>query len=122
MAVDHDGFRVAGLDWGGSGTPLVLLHPNGFCAGFFDPLARRLAAGGRFRPVGVDLRGHGASDKPPPPDPYRYELMAADVAALLDALGIDDVVVVGGSLGGGVAIHLDHLQPARLRRMMLCEA
>ena len=120
FAVDHDGLCVAGLDWGGAGTPLLFLHPNGFCAGLFDPVARRLTD--RFRAVGVDIRGHGASDKPPPPEPYRYELMAADVAAVLDALGLDDVAVVGGSLGGGVAIHLDRLQPGRLRRMMLCEA
>ncbi len=120
VAVDHDGLRISALDWGGDGPPLLLLHPNGFCAGFFDPLARRLTS--RFRPVGVDLRGHGASDKPPPPEPYRTELMAADVIAVLDALGLDEVAAVGGSLGGGVAIHLDRLQPGRLRRLMLCEA
>jgi len=122
VAVEHDGLRIAGLDWGGRGTPLLLLHPNGFNAGFFDPVARKLAAGGQFRPVGIDLRGHGASDKPPPPGPYRYELMAADVAAILDALGLADVVVAGGSLGGGVAIHLDRLRPGLLRKLMLCEA
>jgi pimeloyl-ACP methyl ester carboxylesterase len=122
VEVEHDGLRIAALDWGGGDAPLLLLHPNGFNAGFFDPVARRLAGGGRFRPVGIDLRGHGGSDKPPPPDPYRYELMAADVAAVLDALGLEDVAVVGGSLGGGVAVHLDRLHPGRLRRLMLCEA
>jgi pimeloyl-ACP methyl ester carboxylesterase len=122
VAVDHDDLRIRALDWAGGGTPLLLLHPNGFCGGFFDPVARRLAATGHFRPVGVDLRGHGGSDKPPPPEPYRYELMAADVVAVLDALGLDEVAVVGGSLGGGVAIHLDRLQPGRLRGLMLCEA
>lgn len=121
LSVDHDGLRVAALDWGGAGVPVLLLHPNGFCAGFFDPIARRLAESAGVRPVGVDLRGHGASDAPPPPDPYRYERMAADVAAVLDLLGLDPVAVVGGSLGGGVAIHLDRLQPGRIRRLMLCE-
>lgn len=98
FAVDHAGLRLAGLDWGGDGAPLVLLHPNGFCAGLFDPIARLLAARGTFRPVGVDLRGHGASHKPAPPEPYRYDLMAADVAAVLDRFGFDEVVAVGGSL------------------------
>ena len=60
--VEHDGLRIAALDWGGDGEPLVLLHPNGFCAGFFDPLARRLSD--TFRPIGVDLRGHGGTDAP----------------------------------------------------------
>ena len=99
----------------------MLLHPNGFCAGLFDPIARRLAAAGTFRPFGVDLRGHGATDKPAPPDPYHYEGMAADVIAVLDALALEDVDIVGGSLGGGVAIHIDKQQPGRARRLVLCE-
>jgi pimeloyl-ACP methyl ester carboxylesterase len=121
--VVHDGLRIAVLDWGGASgaRPLILLHPNGFCAGLFDPIARRLAAGGAFRPVGVDLRGHGGTDKPEPPDPYHYERMAGDVIAVLDDLGFDDVDIVGGSLGGGVAVHVDRTQPGRARRLMLCE-
>jgi pimeloyl-ACP methyl ester carboxylesterase len=119
----HDGLRIAVLDWGGASgaRPLVLLHPNGFCAGLFDPIARRLAAGGAFRPIGVDLRGHGGTDKPEPPDPYHYEGMAGDVIAVVDQLGFDDVDIVGGSLGGGVAIHIDKTQPGRARRLLLCE-
>ena len=121
--VENDGLRIAALDWGGApgARPLLLLHPNGFCAGFFDPIARRLAAGGAFHPVGVDLRGHGDTDKPEPPDPYVYPGMAGDVAAVADACGFDTVDVVGNSLGGGVAVHLDRLEPGRARRLMLCE-
>ena len=62
--VVRDGLRIAFLDWGVGrfdADPLVVLHPNGFCAGFFDPLARRI--GDQFRVVGVDLRGHGSSDR-----------------------------------------------------------
>lgn len=123
LHVVHDGLRLAVLDWGGAAgaRPLILLHPNGFCAGLFDPIARRLAGAGAFRPIGVDLRGHGGTDKPEPPEPYHYEGMAADVIAVADALGFDDVDIVGGSLGGGVAIHVDRLQPGRARRLMLCE-
>jgi len=47
--------------------------------------------------------------------------MAGDVIAVLDALGFEDVDIVGGSLGGGVAIHVDRRQPGRARRLMLCE-
>jgi pimeloyl-ACP methyl ester carboxylesterase len=121
--IEHDGLRIAVLDWGGASgaRPLVLLHPNGFCAGLFDPIARRLAAGGAFRAIGVDLRGHGGTDKPEPPEPYHYEGMAGDVIAVLDALGFDDIDIAGGSLGGGVAIHVDRFQPGRARRLMLCE-
>jgi pimeloyl-ACP methyl ester carboxylesterase len=123
FAVDHDGLRIAGLDWGGASgaRPVVLLHPNGFCAGLYDPIARRLAVSGAYRPIGVDLRGHGGTDKPEPPGPYHYDGMAGDVVAVLDAFGFDEVHIVGGSLGGGVAIHVDRLQPGRARRLLLCE-
>ena len=123
LHVVHDGLRIAVLDWGGAAgaRPCVLLHPNGFCAGLFDPIARRLSENGAYRPVGIDLRGHGGTDKPEPPEPYHYEGMAGDVLAVLDELGFDDVDIVGGSLGGGVAIHLDRLQPGRARRLLLCE-
>ncbi len=120
LTVEHDGVSIAALDWGGEGEPLLLLHPNGFCAGFFDPLARRLRD--RFRPIGVDLRGHGATDAREDRDWYRYDYMAADVAAVLDALGVDEFVALGESLGGGVAVFADRLCAPRLRRVMLCEA
>jgi pimeloyl-ACP methyl ester carboxylesterase len=112
IAIEHDGLRIAALDWGGDGEPLLLLHPNGFCAGLFDPMARALRD--TFRPIGVDLRAHGGTDEPPAVDGYAYEHMARDVLAVLDALG--------ESLGGGVAVVLDRVRPGFVRRLVLCEA
>jgi len=121
LTVEHDGLRVAALDWGGDGEPLVLLHPNGFCAGFFDPLARRLRD--TYRPIGIDLRGHGGTDVPPrPPEDYAFDRMAADVLAVLDRLNVDRWSTVGESLGGGVALMLDAARPGATRRLLLCEA
>jgi len=119
FAVQRDGLTIAGLDWGGDGPPLLYLHPNGFCAGFFHPLARRLTD--TFRPVGVDLRAHGGSDEPPDPAGYAYRELATDVLVALDHLGLDEVHVVGQSLGGGVAVIIDELAPGRIRRALLCE-
>lgn len=100
---------------------MLLLHPNGFPAGVFDPIARRLTDA--FRPIGVDLRGHGGTDVPPnPPGDYAYARMAADVLAVLDHLGVREFVALGESLGGGVCTHVDELRPAAMRRLMLCEA
>jgi pimeloyl-ACP methyl ester carboxylesterase len=118
--VEHDGLRHAVLDWGGTGEPLVLLHPNGLCAGFFDPLATRLTD--THRVLGVDLRGHGGSDPPPTRAGLRYGAMAADVLAVLDAFGIGECAVVGESLGGGVACVVDELRPGAIRRLVCCEA
>jgi pimeloyl-ACP methyl ester carboxylesterase len=121
LVVEHDGLRIAALDWGGDGEPLLLLHPNGFCAGLFDPLARRLRDA--YRPIGVDLRAHGGTDVPPDPaNDYRFALMAADVLAVLDTLGVERVVALGESLGGGVAVLVDAARPGAIRRLLLCEA
>jgi pimeloyl-ACP methyl ester carboxylesterase len=118
-SVEHDGFTIGALDWGGDGPPLVLLHPNGFCAGVFDPLARALVD--EHRVVGVDLRGHGTSDAPTRFDDCGFVAAAGDVVAMLDHLGLDDVVLLGESLGGGTGILVDRLQPGRVRTLLLCE-
>jgi pimeloyl-ACP methyl ester carboxylesterase len=117
--VHHDGLRIAALDWGGDGEPLLLLHPTGFCAGFFDPLARRLRD--RFRPIGVDLRGHGATDAPDATHAFAYTLMADDVLAVLDHLGVEQWATIGESGGGGVAVLVDQARPDATRAMFLCE-
>jgi pimeloyl-ACP methyl ester carboxylesterase len=119
VAVQRDGLRIAALDWGGDGAPLVLLHPNGFCAGLFEPLALRLRDA--FRPVAVDLPGHGGTGTPASRDGFGFADMAADVLAVLDHLEIDDAVALGQSLGGGVATLVDALRPGVLRRILLCE-
>ena len=118
--VAHGGFETAWLDWGGVGPSLVLLHPNGFCAGMYDPLARRLTD--RFRVVGVDLRGHGASTVVTDELRLGNDAMAGDVLAVLDHLGMDRCRVLGVSLGGGVAIEVAVAAPDRVEALLLCEA
>jgi len=119
IAVEREGLRIAALDWGGDGTPLLFLHPNGLCAGLFEPLALRLRD--TFRPVAVDLRGHGGTDTPTTRAGFGFAEMAADVVAVLDHLGIDETVAVGESLGGGVSVLVDELRPGVIRRLLLCE-
>jgi pimeloyl-ACP methyl ester carboxylesterase len=121
LVVEHDGLRIAALDYGGDGEPLLLLHPNGFCAGVFDPLARRLVD--RFRPIAVDLRGHGGTDAPAgDPASFAFQRMADDVWAVLDELGVTTLAALGESLGGGVAPLVAAARPGAVRRLMLCEA
>jgi pimeloyl-ACP methyl ester carboxylesterase len=111
---------VTVLDWGGRGGAIVFLHPNGFCAGLFHPIARLLVAEARV--VGVDLSGHGGTDPPADHAGYRFDEFAADVVAALDHLGIERAAVVGESLGGGVGIVTDRLAPGRVAVLVLCEA
>jgi pimeloyl-ACP methyl ester carboxylesterase len=121
IEVDNGGIRIAALDWGGTGPSLVLVHPTGFPGGVFEPIAQELVAAGAFRVIAIDLRGHGASDVPDERAAYTYELMATDVVAVLDALGLDTVRALGQSLGGGVSTLVDQLQPGRIERLLLCE-
>lgn len=120
LVVRRPAARVNVLDWNGDGPPVVFLHPNGFCAGLFEPLATRLA--GSYRCLAVDLRGHGATRGPTGPAELAFAAMAEDVAAALDVLGLERVDLVGQSLGGGVGVLVDRLRPGLVRRMVLCEA
>lgn len=113
------GVRLRVMDWGGPGPAVVLLHPNGFCAGLYEPVAERLHR--VARPIAVDLRGHGASSAPTDAHDYAFEHLATDVVTVLDALGLHEVVGVGGSLGGAVAVLVDRLDPGRWSRLLLAE-
>jgi pimeloyl-ACP methyl ester carboxylesterase len=107
------------LDWGGNGPPVVLLHPNGFCGGLYEPIAERIRP--IARPIAIDLRGHGGSSAPSGSAAYRFEALAHDILDVLDHLGLHDVAGVGGSLGGAAAILVDRLDPGRWRRLLLAE-
>ena len=91
-----DGARIAYSDEG-RGRPLVLLHGLMANAGFFES-QRELADS--FRVVAVDLRGHGRS--PAGPVPPAIALLAEDVSALADELGLEGAVGIGWSLGAAV--------------------
>lgn len=107
-----DGRRLGAWSWPGDGTPLVLLHGLLDSSLGWDALARTSP-----RPcVAFDLPGFGASDLPTRPSLRAY---AEDVVAGIDALGVDRFVVVGHSLGGGVATALAELLPARTVALVL---
>lgn len=100
----------------GSGPALVLIHGNNSSAYTWKDVFDSLAA--EFRVVAVDMKGFGFTAKPAGGD-YRAEAQAALVVGLLDELRIDSAVLVGSSLGGGVALAaaIDH--PARVRGLVL---
>jgi pimeloyl-ACP methyl ester carboxylesterase len=120
VTVEHDGLRIAALDWGGRGRPLLLVHANGFCAGVWDPLAHALA--GDYRCIAVDVRGHGRSDTPSDRRALTFEAAASDLAPVLDALGVDEVVALGHSSGGAGVILLAARRPGLVTAALLCEA
>ena len=106
----------------GRGEPLILLHgfpQNGAC---WHRTAPALAE--RFDVIVPDLRGYGASDAPQDDeghDAYSKRTMAADIAALMDALGIDAAHVMGHDRGARVAYRLALDAPERVRRLGILE-
>ncbi len=83
----------------GRGRPLVLLHGVCMSSGFFREQVEPLARGHRV--ITVDFRGHGAS--PACDHGHTVAQYARDVHELIEQLGLDDVVLVGWSMGAIVA-------------------
>jgi len=101
----------------GSGPPLLLLHGFTGSAATWEPLLPHVTP--RRRVIAPDLIGHGGSDAPTDPARYRMERCVADLPALLDALEVAQVDLLGYSMGGRVALHLALAAPQRVRRLLL---
>ena len=102
----------------GSGRPLVLLHGGLGSGEMFGPVLPTLAE--HHQVIAVDLQGHGRTadiDRP-----IDLRLMADDVAALIDHLGLEGADVVGYSLGGGVAWQVAIRHPEKVRRLVAVSA
>lgn len=94
----------------GEGFPIVLVH--GFTGNSRNWALAVPELARSFRTVSVDLRGHGHSGKPTAPEDYDLELLAGDVHALVQRLGIQRCYLAGHSMGGMIAqlLILDHPQ------------
>ena len=103
----------------GSGPLVLLLH--GFPQ-FWWTWRQQLVdlADSGHRAVAVDLRGYGASDKPP--RGYDTPTLAADIAALVTALGERDAMVVGNDVGGLLAWTMAAMHPRVVRRLAVLGA
>jgi pimeloyl-ACP methyl ester carboxylesterase len=98
----------------GAGRPMVLLHGGLGSGEMFGPILPALAE--RHQVIVVDLQGHGRTadiDRP-----LDVRLMADDIAALIDHLGLERPDLVGYSLGGGVALQTAAKYPAKVRRLV----
>jgi 3-oxoadipate enol-lactonase len=110
-----DGTRIDVRVDGANGDPIVLLAGFPLTRDIWDRCAEMLSR--RRRVVRPDQRGTGASSVSD--GPYLMELLAADVAAVLDALGNVRATIVGHSLGGYVALAFARMFTERVARIGL---
>jgi pimeloyl-ACP methyl ester carboxylesterase len=114
--IERDGVRVYFEDHG-TGPGVLLSH--GFSASSTMWREQIAALEDRYRVMTWDMRGHGQSDYPEDPAAYSEAHSVADMAAILDACGLQKAVIGGLSLGGcaSLAFHLHH--PERTAGLML---
>lgn len=98
--VGHDGARIWYANYG-AGSPVVLLHGGLGHSGNWGHQVPELVAAGH-RVIVIDSRGHGRSTRDA--RPFSYDLMATDVRAVLDHLGIARAALVGWSDGAIISL------------------
>ena len=100
----------------GKGPPIVLCDGLG-CDGFiWQDLAPFLAQ--RFRVVHWNYRGHGRSQEPHNLESLNMETLLSDLSAVLDALDVDEAILVGHSLGVQVILEFAARHPERIRALV----
>ena len=104
-------------DHPGGAPATLLLHGIGNYGRVWDFVAEAIA--GRLRLIAPDARGHGGSARPA--TGYAASDFVADAVAILDALAIQKIVLVGHSMGGGHGLALALAHPDRVRAFVLID-
>ncbi|MEF3274318.1 MAG: alpha/beta hydrolase [Chloroflexus sp.] len=113
----HDRLGVSYLTAGASGPPIVFLHGWGAFKELWWSALRDL--GRDYRCVALDMPGHGESRIG---QADRIEAIAVLVAEFCRDLGLSEIILVGHSMGGSVAVELALRQPDLVRRLVLVDA
>lgn len=118
MIESRDGTRIHFRDWGAvADRPIVFVAPWGLCSDWWDIPVTTLSELS-WRCVAFDRRGHGRSDDSC--RGYDFDTLADDIASVLDALNLQDVVLVGHSMGGAEVVrYLSRYQSRRVTHAVL---
>jgi pimeloyl-ACP methyl ester carboxylesterase len=113
-----DGVSLSLRAWGAGEPRYFLIHGFGDCGASWNRCARSLSRSGAT--VAIDLRGHGDSGRDPTRQyaPKRY---IEDVAGVLRAQDMKDVVLIGHSMGAAIAIHVATRCVDRVRALVLVD-
>jgi pimeloyl-ACP methyl ester carboxylesterase len=107
--IENEGARIWYSSYG-SGFPVILLHGGLGHSGNWGYQVPALVGSG-YHTVLIDSRGHGRSTRDA--QPFSYELMAADVLAVMDAIHLEKAGLVGWSDGACTALILAAKAPSR---------
>jgi pimeloyl-ACP methyl ester carboxylesterase len=113
----EDGVTLAGEE-SGAGAPIVLLHGLTATRRYVVMGSRTLERSGH-RVTAYDARGHGHSTPAPEPTAYGYERLAADLAEVLDATGVERALLAGASMGAHTAVRFALEHPERVSALAI---
>lgn len=116
--VHVNGVNLHYLDWGGAGPVLLFLTGMGCSVHIFDEFAPRFTD--KFHVLAVDRRGHGDSDYHE--TGYDPDALTEDLRQFLDALEIDQVILVGHSMAYIELCHFTVLYPERVLKLVFLDA
>jgi len=114
---DLDGVKIRYLDNGGTGPVLICLHGTSMTAHAWGHLAASLRDG--YRVIAVDMRGHGASERPN--TAYTIKELAGDIGKLAAKLDLKGITLVGSSVGNQVAVSFAAANPDRIAGLILSD-
>ena len=114
-----DGIEIQVREWSREGTAMLFLHGFANDSHVWDEIAPVLAP--HYRVLAHDHRGHGDSAWDLE-GRYDSQTMASDAEALLDALGIERVVLVGHSMGGRVAMLMASDVPEKIAGLVVVDS
>ena len=99
----------------GVGPKVLLIHGIGSSSGDFYPVINEMC--NFCQPITIDLRGHGASDKPA--SGYHYSDYMRDLDSVLAKLEMDNPIILGHSLGGIITLMWAAMNPTRPRALII---
>ncbi len=114
--IDRDGVQIY-YETAGSGPALLLTH--GFSSASPAWQGQVDALSGDYQVITWDMRGHGRTDSPEDPAAYSEEATVADMAAVLDACGVERAAIGGLSLGGYMSLAFWLTHPQRVSALLL---
>ena len=118
--VDVGGYSLNAVDMG-TGNPVVMIHGFADSAYCYHRNVQTVLEHG-FRVVLPEPPGLGQSDIPPAPYVYSVENQAEAIRTCLDRMGIERFILVGHSMGGGIALYLATHYPQRIAKLMIIDA